>query len=93
MSRPTIESDWENFLEKYSIEYPFDADLKAIKIREDDVNDELLKECVEDYIISKVSMGYFITDEDIEQHLEVINEHGMEAYLKKRLELLENEQI
>lgn len=83
-----IESDWDDYLDEYSINYLFDGDLKAIQVREDDVDDELLGECVQNYIISEISKGYFITHEDIEEHQEVINEHGMEAYLQKRLELV-----
>jgi hypothetical protein len=86
-----IESDWNDYLDEYSIKYPFDGDLKAIKVREEEVDSELLSECVENHIVSEVSKGYYITHEDIEQHLEVINEHSMEAYLEKRLELVEDE--
>jgi hypothetical protein len=86
-----IESDWDNYLNEYSIEYPFGGDLKAIKVREDDVDSELLSECVEKHIVSEVSKGYYITHEYIERHLEAIKEHGIEAYLEKRLELVEDE--
>lgn len=86
-----IESDWDDYLDEYNIEYPFHGRLKAIKIREDDVDNELLTQCVEKHIVSKVSKGHFITHEDLEQHLKDIKEHGMEAYLEKRLELVEDE--
>lgn len=86
-----IEEDWDDYLEEYSVKEPFGVGVKAIKLREEDVDDELLKECVEKYIVSEVSKGYFITHEDIEKHQEVINEHGIEAYLQKRLELLGDE--
>jgi hypothetical protein len=83
-----IESDWDDYLDEYSIDYIFDGDLTAIQVQEEDVDDELLRECVQNYIISEISEGYFITHEDIEEHQEVINEHGIEAYLQKRLELV-----
>lgn len=86
-----MESDWDDYLDEYSIKYPFGGGLKAIKVRGEEVDDELLEECVENHIVSEVSKGYFITHEDIERHLEVIKEHGIEAYLEKRLELVENE--
>jgi hypothetical protein len=86
----TIEEDWDAYIEEYSIKYPFD-DLKAIEVDRDDVDSELIKECVDSYVISEISKGYFITHEDIERHLEHIDEHGMEAYLEKRLELVEDE--
>lgn len=86
-----IKSDWDDYLDEYSIEYPLDGSLKAIKIREDEVDSELLSECVESYIVTELSNGYYITHEDIEDHLEIINEHGMEAYLEKRLELVRDE--
>jgi hypothetical protein len=86
-----MESDWDDYLGKHSIRYPFDGSLKAIEVDEDDVDSELLKECVNNYVISEVSKGYFVTHEDIERHLEVINEHGMEAYLEKRLEVFNDQ--
>lgn len=86
-----MESDWEDYLDKYRIKYPFGGGLKAIKVREEDVDDELLEKCVENHIVSEVSKGYFITHEDIEEHQEVINEHGIEAYLEKRLEMVGDE--
>jgi hypothetical protein len=86
-----IGSDWDDYLDEYRIKTPFGGGLKAIKIREEEVSDELLQECVENYIVSEVSKGYFITHEDIERHLEVINEHGMEPYLQKRLEVLDDQ--
>jgi len=87
----TIEEDWDAYTEEDSIKYPF-ADLKAIEVDKDDVDRELIDKCVENYVLSEVSKGYFITHENIEQHLEVINEHGMEAYLQKRLEVLNEQQ-
>jgi hypothetical protein len=86
-----IESDWDDYLEEYRIKHPFGGDLKAIKVREDDVDSELLSECVDSYIVTELSNGYYITHEDIEDHLEIINEHGMEAYLEKRIELVRDE--
>jgi len=83
------EPEWVDELDKYKISQPFAGSLKAIKIREDEIDDELLDICIENYIISKVEKGYFITHEDIEQHLEIIEEHGMETYLEKRLEVLD----
>jgi hypothetical protein len=85
------EPDWSSAIDRYTITYPFGDTPRAIKINEEDVDDELLQACVEQYIISKVAKGYYITHEDIEQHLEVINEHGIEAYLEKRLERAEDE--
>jgi hypothetical protein len=87
----TIEEDWDAHIEEYSINYPF-GDLKAIELDKDDVNSELIDKCIDNYVISEVSNGYVITHEDIEQHLEVINEHGMEAYLQKRLEVVNEQQ-
>ena len=86
----TIEEDWDAYIEECSIKCPF-GDLKAIELDKDDVNSGLIDKCIDNYVISEVSNGYVITHEDIEQHLEVINEHGMEAYLEKRLELVEDE--
>jgi hypothetical protein len=85
------ESEWMGDFDYYSIVYPFVDWLQAIKIREDDVSDELLSECVEKHIVSEVAKGYYVTHEDIEQHQEIINEHGIETYLEKRLELVEDE--
>ena len=82
---------WEDSLDWYSIKYPFGDHLKAIEINQDEVNDRLVEECVQRYIVAETASGYLITHKDIEKHLEVINDHGMEAYLKKRLELVENE--
>ena len=72
-----MSSDWTDAMDRYSISHLFGDSLKAIEINEDDV--------------VEVVKGYYITHEDIEEHLEVINEHGMEAYLQKRLELVSDE--
>jgi hypothetical protein len=85
------ELDWMDDWDDYRITYPFGEGLPAIEVREDDIDDELLRECAEKYIVSEVAKGYYITHENIEQHKEVISEHGIEAYLKKRLELVEDE--
>ena len=89
----SVESDWDDYLDanEYSINHPLGGDLKAIEIREDEVDSELLSKCVKKYIVPEVSKGYYITHEDIENHQEVINEHGIEAYLEKRLEEVKHE--
>lgn len=83
--------EWTSVFDEYTISYPFGDSLKAIRIREDDVDNQLLEECVEDLLVSEVAKGYYITHEDIEDHLKVINEHGIEPYLKKRLEMVADE--
>jgi len=86
-----VESDWDDYLDEYKIKHPLGGGLKAIKVREDKIDSKLLSECVENHIVSDVSKGYYITHENIEWHLEAIKEHGIEAYLEKRLELVEDE--
>jgi len=86
-----MSSDWTDAMDRYSISHLFGDSLKAIEINEDDVDEELLETCVENFVVAEVAKGYYITHEDIEEHLEVINEHGMEAYLQKRLELVSDE--
>lgn len=83
--------EWASALDEYSISYPFGGALKAIEVDEADVDDELLERCIEERIIPDVAEGYFITYQNIEKHLEVIKEHGMEAYLEKRLEKVDDE--
>lgn len=86
-----MSSDWTDAMDRYSISHPFGDFLKTIEINEDDVDEELLETCIETFVVAEVVKGYYITHEDIEEHLEVINEHGMEAYLQKRLELVSDE--
>ena len=86
-----MSSDWTDAMDRYSIGHPFGDFVKAIEINEDDVDEELLETCVENFVVAEVAKGYYITHEDIEEHLDVINEHGMEAYLQKRLELMSDE--
>lgn len=76
--------------EEYPIREPFGGGLKAIKISEDKLGDELLTECVENHIVAEVAAGHFITHKNIEEHQKVLQEHGMEAYLEKRLELVDD---
>ena len=82
---------WEESLDWYTVKYPFNDDLKAIEVDQDDVDDRVLKKCVQKYVVVETAGKYIITHENIGEHLEVINERGMEAYLKKRLELVKNE--
>lgn len=86
------DSDWIEDLDKYHISRPFGEFFEAIKINEDDVDNELLTECVENFVVAEVAAGYFIAPENIEQHLEAINEHGVEAYLEERLRRVQDEQ-
>jgi hypothetical protein len=85
------EPEWMEEFEEHPIRELFGSEVKAIKIIESDVGDELLTECVKNYIVAEVATGYFITHEHIEEHQEVIKEHGMEAYLRKRLEVLDDQ--
>jgi hypothetical protein len=85
------ESDWTEEFGKYHISRPFGKYFQAIEINEDDVDSELLAECVENFVVAEVAAGYIIAPENIEQHLEVIKDHGMEAYLKERLRRVQDE--
>ena len=87
-----MSSDWTDAMDRYSISHLFGDSLKAIEINEGDVDEELLETCVENVVVAEVAKGYYITHEDIEEHLEVINEHGREAYLQKRLEVVNEQQ-
>lgn len=84
------EPEWASAFDDYFITYPFGDCLKAIKIDEDDMDEDLLEACVQKFVVAEVAKGYYLTHEDIEKHLKVINEHGLEPYLEKRLEMIED---
>jgi hypothetical protein len=86
----TIEEDWDAYTEEYRVKNPF-GDLKAIEVDKSDVNSELIDECIEMFIISEVSEGCFLAPKNIEHHLKIVNEYGIEPYLEERLRRVKNE--
>lgn len=72
--------------EEYTLSSQFDSFYKAIEIEADDIPDDLLERCIENFIISEVAAGYFITHSDIDKQLERIQAEDIETYLKQRLD-------
>jgi hypothetical protein len=84
-------NDWTGELYTYHSSTKFGGSLEVIEIGEDDVNSELLSKCVDHFVVSEVTKGYFIAPKNIEDHLTAINEHGLEPYLEERLRRVQNE--
>jgi hypothetical protein len=73
--------------DKYEYTYPFGQRyFPAIEIGKEDIDEQLFEWCIDAWIISEVSKGYFITHSDLDEHFEFIDEYGIETYLERRLE-------
>lgn len=83
--------DWIDEPNTYDSSTKLGGSLEVIEIDEDDVDNELLSRCVDHFVVSEVTKGYFIAPENIEDHLTAINEYGLEPYLEERLRRVQNE--
>jgi hypothetical protein len=76
----------EDYNQKHHITYPLGQSLPVIEIDQDQVNDELIEECIDRRILADVASGVLLSHPELEHQQRVINEIGIEDYLRGRLE-------